>query len=68
MTNRIQRHSLTASTGRLDIEGRVTGVSGIKQKIEAARRVGMRRVLVPRENFDEAWGFQLAYCACCERH
>lgn len=47
-------HAWTASTGRLDIDGRVTGVSGIKAKIEAARRIGMRRVLVPRENLNEA--------------
>jgi ribonuclease HIII len=55
--NRIQRHALTASTGRLDISGGVTGVSGIKEKIEAARRIGIRRVLVPRENFEEAKPF-----------
>lgn len=50
----LMRHSLTGATGRLDIGGRVTGVSGIKEKIAAARRIGMRRVLVPRENRDEA--------------
>jgi len=50
----LMRHSLTGATGRLDIGGRVTGVSGIKEKIAAARRIGMRRVLVPRENYDEA--------------
>jgi len=52
--NVVPRHSLTASTGRLEIDGRVTGVSGITQKIEAARRIGIRRVLVPRENLEEA--------------
>ena len=29
-------------------------MSGIARKIEAARRIGIRRVLVPRENFEEA--------------
>src|SRR5262249_15810847 len=52
--NLVRRQSLTASTGRLEINGRVSGVSGIKQKIEAARRIGIRRVLVPRENLEEA--------------
>jgi ribonuclease HIII len=46
--------ALTASTGRLDIDGRVTGVSGIEAKIDAARRIGIRRVLVPRDNFNRA--------------
>jgi ribonuclease HIII len=54
--NVIPRHSFTASTGRVEIDGRVTGVSGIARKIEAARRIGIRRVLVPRENFEEAKG------------
>jgi ribonuclease HIII len=50
----VPSHALTASTGRLDIDGRVTGVSGMEEKIEAARRIGMRRVLVPGENLNEA--------------
>jgi ribonuclease HIII len=52
--NVLPRHALTASTGRLDIDGRVTGVSGINAKVEAARRIGIRRTLVPRENLREA--------------
>jgi ribonuclease HIII len=52
--NLVRRHSLTASTGRLEIDGHVKAVTGIRQKVEAAKRIGMRRVLVPRENFDEA--------------
>jgi ribonuclease HIII len=50
----LPRHALTASTGRIDIGGHITGVAGIKQKVEAARRVGIRRVLVPRENLADA--------------
>ncbi len=46
--------ALTASTGRLDIGGEVKGVTGIAEKIAAARRIGIRRVLVPRENLEEA--------------
>src|SRR5262249_12425257 len=50
----IRSHPLTASTGRVEMDGRITGVSGIRIKIEAARRIGVLRVLVPRENLDEA--------------
>lgn len=47
-------HALTAATGRLDIDGRVIGVTGITAKISAARRIGVRKVLVPGENLREA--------------
>lgn len=52
--NRIQRHALTAATGKLVPGGKVVGVTGIRAKIEAARRIGIRRILVPRENLEEA--------------
>jgi len=52
--NVLPRHALTASTGRLDIDGRVTGVSGINAKVEAAQRIGIRRILVPGENLRDA--------------
>jgi ribonuclease HIII len=50
----ISRDALLASTGRLDISGNVLGVTGIRAKVEAAQRLGMRRVIVPKENSDEA--------------
>jgi ribonuclease HIII len=50
----LPRHALTASTGQLAIGGAVKAVSGIEAKIEAARRLGMRRVLVPRDNLSRA--------------
>jgi len=50
----IPRDALLASTGRLDISGNVIGVAGIAEKIEAAHRLGMRRVVVSKENFAEA--------------
>src|SRR5438067_5073050 len=50
----VPRHALTASTGRIDLCGRVTGVAGITKKIEAARRSGVRRLLVPKDNREEA--------------
>jgi ribonuclease HIII len=50
----IPRHALTASTGRVSLGGRVTAVTGISQKVEAAKRIGIRRLLVPKDNADEA--------------
>jgi hypothetical protein len=50
----IPRDALLASTGRLDISGNVLGVAHITEKISAAQRLGMRRVVVPKENFAEA--------------
>jgi ribonuclease HIII len=50
----IPNHALTASTGKIEIDGKVTGVAGIKAKVNAAKRIGIRRLLVPRDNLAEA--------------
>src|ERR1043166_4795661 len=50
----IPRDALLASTGRIDVSVTVLAVAGIKEKLRAARAVGMRRVVVPRENAAEA--------------
>jgi ribonuclease HIII len=50
----VPRHALTASTGRIVLGGRVVGVTGIVKKVEAARRIGIRRLLVQKENAEEA--------------
>jgi len=43
-----------AMTGEVGIQGRVRPVGGIPEKLFAARMAGMRRVIVPKENEQDA--------------
>ncbi|MHB1654023.1 MAG: ATP-dependent protease LonB [Desulfitobacteriaceae bacterium] len=45
-----------AMTGEVSIRGGVKPVGGITAKIEAARQAGCRKVLIPRENWQERFG------------
>lgn len=51
---RLQPDPLLASSGAVDISGRVTGVSGINSKLQAAVSLGMTRVLLAETNRPEA--------------
>ncbi|WP_261795524.1 ATP-dependent protease LonB [Rubeoparvulum massiliense] len=42
---------LLAMTGEVSIHGQVKPVGGIIAKVEAARRAGARKVLIPKENY-----------------
>ena len=42
-----------ACTGEISVQGRVKAVGGVPAKVDAARRAGLKRVFIPRENAGE---------------
>lgn len=48
-----QVDGLSACTGEITVQGRVKAVGGVPAKVEAARRAGLKRVFIPRENAGE---------------
>ncbi|PKK39845.1 ATP-dependent protease LonB-like Type I [Clostridiaceae bacterium JG1575] len=60
----------TAITGEISLRGRLRPVGGISQKIYGARSVGLRRVILPKENAKdvpkEAFGLEILPCETME--
>ena len=40
----------TAMTGEINLEGNITAIGGLEEKLEGAKRVGIKKVLIPEEN------------------
>jgi ATP-dependent Lon protease len=45
-------------TGEITLHGRIMPVGGIKEKLLAARRAGVREVILPSKNFPQVRTFQ----------
>ena len=53
--NKIRRD--VAMTGEITLRGRVLPIGGLKEKIYAASRAGIKKILIPQENFREVSEF-----------
>jgi Lon-like ATP-dependent protease len=44
-----------AMTGEIGLQGAVKAVGGIREKIEGAKRAGIKDVIIPKENFEKSY-------------
>lgn len=49
LTGRKIKHDI-AMTGEINLEGKVTAIGGLEEKLEGAKRAGVKLVLYPKEN------------------
>jgi len=48
--------NMVAMTGELSIHGSIKPVGGVSAKIYAAKQAGVRRILIPKDNWQELYG------------
>lgn len=51
----IPADSETAMTGEISVQGEILPVGGVGKKIDAAERAGLKRVLIPKENWRDVY-------------
>jgi Lon-like ATP-dependent protease len=44
-------YNLLAMTGEISVHGRVKAVGGVMSKVDAARKAGIKKVIIPRDNW-----------------
>ena len=49
LTNR-KIKNYVAMTGEINLEGQITAIGGLEEKLEGAKKAGIRKVLIPQEN------------------
>jgi ATP-dependent Lon protease len=49
LTGRKIKHDI-AMTGEINLEGKITAIGGLEEKLEGAKRAGVKLVLYPKEN------------------
>ncbi|MGB6295687.1 MAG: S16 family serine protease [Rivularia sp. (in: cyanobacteria)] len=65
----------TAMSGEIDLSGEILPVSGIREKILAANRIGIKRVILPTANKkdlvdipeDDRENIKFIFCDCIEK-
>jgi hypothetical protein len=52
LTNKKIKHDI-AITGEINLQGKVTAIGGLEEKLEGAKRAGVKKVLFPKENMKD---------------
>jgi ATP-dependent Lon protease len=72
--NRPVRHD-TAMSGEIDLSGEILPIGGVREKILAANRIGIKRVILPTANQhdlvdipeEDRENIEFIFCDCIEK-